>query len=237
MKRLVKSIALMIAMVAPATAGAQGQVETSVGADLVSNYVWRGQKLGDAAIQPYASIEYMGFGLEAWGSYGIVNSDDAKEIDLTLSYNLGRLTLAVTDYWVSGMDPKDRYFVYGANKGGHTFEANVGYDFDIFSVNWYTNFAGIDGVNKDGDRTYSSYFEVAAPFNLGGLEWKATVGGVPFATNFYEEMNSEGFAITDVSLSVGKEIKVTNTFSLPLNATIAANPSAQSMYFVVGVSF
>ena len=234
MKRLVKSIALIIAIIAPSAAGAQ---EASIGADLVSSYVWRGQKLGDAAIQPYASLEYNGFGLEAWGSYGLVNSDDAKEIDFTLSYNLGGLTVAVTDYWVSGIDPKDRYFLYGANKGGHTFEANIGYDFDFVSVNWYTNFAGIDGVNKDGDRAYSSYFEVAAPFSLGGLEWNAAVGGVPFATDYYEEMNSEGFAITNVTLSATKEIKVTNTFTLPVNAAISANPSAQSMYFVVGVSF
>ena len=52
------------------------------------------------------------------------------------------------------------------------------------AVNWYTNFAGNDGVNKDGDRAYSSYLELAAPFKLASLDWTATVGAVPFSTSF-----------------------------------------------------
>ena len=50
-------------------------------------------------------------------------------------------------------------------------------------------------VNKDGDRAYSSYFEVSAPFTLGGCDWTATVGAVPFASSFYADAN--GFAVTN----------------------------------------
>ena len=41
------------------TAHAQG-VETSIGADIVSSYIWRGQDLGSTAIQPTLGIEYKG---------------------------------------------------------------------------------------------------------------------------------------------------------------------------------
>ena len=50
---------------------AQDKVEASVGADLVSGYIWRGQDLGGASIQPAAGISYKGFSLSAWGSVGI----------------------------------------------------------------------------------------------------------------------------------------------------------------------
>ena len=103
MKRFFSGAALMAAMfMMPMMAGAQDKVEASVGADLVSNYVWRGMKLGDAAIQPCMSVSYKGFSLEAWGSYGLTSSDDTKEVDLTLSYTTGGLTVAVTDYFVEG---------------------------------------------------------------------------------------------------------------------------------------
>lgn len=69
-------------------ANAQERVAANVGADLVSSYVWRGQDLGNAAIQPNLSLNYRGFSLSAWGSVGLV-SEDVKELDLTLGYAIG----------------------------------------------------------------------------------------------------------------------------------------------------
>lgn len=102
------------------------------------------------------------------------------------------------------------------------------------AVNWYTNFAGDDGVDKDGDRAYSSYISVAAPFTLGGLDWTAEIGATPWATDFYE---ANGFAVCDVSLGVSKDIKITDSFSLPLFAKATWNPRSEGAYFVVGLSF
>ena len=58
-------------------------------------------------------------------------------------------------------------FLLIRHENSHVFEANVGYDFSSSCLNWYTNFAGNDGLNKDGDRAYSSYVEATAPFKLG----------------------------------------------------------------------
>lgn len=78
----------------PFTAKAQDKVEASVGVDLVSGYVWRGQDLGGVSLQPAVSVAYKGFSLEAWGSTGFSKTDadgyDAKEFDLTLGYSAGR---------------------------------------------------------------------------------------------------------------------------------------------------
>ena len=231
MKRIVL---LAMGLVMSMTTFAQDEIETTVSADIVSSYIWRGQDLGSAAVQPTLGIAYKGLSLSAWGNYGLVDTNDAKEFDLTLAYTTGGLNIGITDYWFNaGLDPDARYFKYDAHGTNHVFEANIGYDFGVASVQWFTNFAGNDGVNKDGERAYSSYAEVVVPFKLSAIDWTATVGAVPFATSFYNDWTS-GFAVTNVSLKATKEIKVTDSFSIPVFGQIAANPCTQKAYLVFG---
>ena len=110
---------------------------------------------------------------------------------------------------------------YDAHGTNHVFEANIGYDFGFASLQWYTNFAGNDGTNKDGKRAYSSYVELDVPFKLATVDWNATAGAVPFATDFY---GTTGFAVTNLSLKATKDIKVTDSFSIPVFGQVVANP-------------
>ena len=225
-----KKIVLMALMFATGmSATAQDEVETTVSADVVSTYVWRGMECGSAAIQPTLGIGYKGLTLSAWGSYGLVDTNEAKEFDLTLAYSTGGFNIGITDYWFN--TPEERYFLYDANKTSHIFEANIGYDFGPAAIQWFTNFAGNDGYNKDGKRAYSSYVELSAPFKLASVDWSATVGAVPYATDFY---GVDGFAVTNVSLKATKDIKVTDSFSIPVFAQVAANPSTEKAYLVFG---
>jgi hypothetical protein len=227
-----KIVLLAMGVVMGMTAFAQDEVETTVSGDVVSSYIWRGQDLGSTAIQPTLGVGYKGLSLSAWGSYGIADPADTKEFDLTLAYSLGGLNIGVTDYWFNnGLDPQNRYFKYDAHSTNHVFEANIGYDFGLASLQWYTNFAGNDGVNKDGDRAYSSYVEVVVPFKLSTIDWTATAGAVPFATDLY---GTSGFAVTNVALKATKDIKVTDSFSIPVFAQVAANPCSQKAYLVFG---
>lgn len=227
-----KILVLALGVVAGAPAYAQDMVETTVGADFVSQYIWRGQNLGSTAVQPTLGVDYKGLSLSAWGSYGLTDPADTKEFDLTLSYSVAGFSIGITDYWFNtGLDPKNRYFLYDAHSTNHVFEASASYDFGVASVQWYTNIAGNDGVNKDDKRAYSSYLEASVPFRLGGADWTATAGAVPFATDLY---GTSGFAVTNVSLQATKAVRVTDTFSIPLFAQVAANPCAQKAYLVLG---
>ena len=223
------ALALGLAAFAP-SALAQDKVETTIGADIVSMYYWRGQDLGAISLQPTLGIGYKGFSLTAWGNVGISQPDDTKEFDLTAAYETGAFHIGITDYWFNS--PNKRYFVYDSHKTSHIFEANIGYDFGPVALNWYTNFAGNDGTNKDNKRAYSSYVEATAPFKLGGCDWEAAIGAVPYATTSYSDAN--GFAVTNVSLKATKELKVSDTFSVPVFAQVAANPSTEKAYLVVG---
>ena len=227
-----KIVLLAMGMVMSMTAFAQDEIETTISGDVVSSYIWRGQDLGSTSIQPTLGVAYKGLSLTAWGSAPLVNTDDTKEFDLTLAYTIGGLNIGVTDYWFDrgGLDPDGRYFKYDAHGTNHIFEANIGYDFGFASLQWYTNFAGND-YKEDGKRAYSSYMEVNVPFKLSAIEWTATAGAVPYTSPQY---GTNGFAVTNLALKATKDIKITDTFSVPIFAQVAANPCSQKAYLVFG---
>ena len=231
-KILIFAMGLALSM----TALAQDKIEATISGDFVSSYIWRGQDCGDVSILPTLGVSYKGLSLTAWGSVGLSNSDDTKELDLTLAYTTGGFNISITDYWFNaGLDPENRYFKYDAHGTNHVFEANIGYDFGYASLQWYTNFAGNDGLNKNGQRAYSSYFEVDVPFKLATVDWSATVGLIPYATSYYNEWTS-GFSVTNVALKASKDIKITDSFSVPVFAQLVGNPRTQKAYFVLGVT-
>jgi hypothetical protein len=231
-----KIVLFAMGLVLSSTALAQEKVETTIRGDLVSSYIWRGQDLGSTAIQPTLGVGYKGLSLTAWGSYGLVNADDVKEFDLTLDYTIGGLSIGITDYWFSRMDggdPDGRYFKYEAHGTNHVFEGYIGYDFGFAALRWFTNFAGNDGTNKDGKRAYSSYVEVNVPFKLATVDWTATAGAVPYCTTSY---GTTGFAVTNLALKATKDIKITDSFSIPIFGQVVANPCSQKAYLVLGLS-
>ena len=77
---------------------AQDKIETTISGDIVSSYICRGLKMGNVSIQPTLGVSYKGLSLIAWGSVGF-NSDDMKELDLSLGYTIGKLNIGITDYW------------------------------------------------------------------------------------------------------------------------------------------
>ena len=213
-----KIVLFALGLVAVATAHAQDEkakVETTVAADFVTNYIWRGLDCGNISVQPTLGIGYKGLS------------------DLTLAYTIGGFNIGITDYWFNtgGDEPDNRYFKYDAHSTNHVFEANIGYDFGVLSLQWFTNFAGNDGFNKSDKRAYSSYAEVSVPFKLATVDWTATAGVVPYYTTFYD---TTGFAVTNLSLRADKEIKITDKFSVPVFGQVVANPSSQKAYLVFG---
>ena len=231
MKRILILGALLL-MMAPAMKAQS--LKADISADIVSRYVWRGMSLGDVSLQPTLGISAWGLSLSAWGNMGLSNPADAKEIDLTLAYTLGGFNIGVTDYWVTGgPDWENRYFRYTGGATNHVFEATVGYDFGPLAIRWFTNFAGNDALRADGRPAFSSYAELSIPFSLGGADWTFAAGVVPFATQYYE---AERFALTNLSLTASVDIPLWSGFSLPLFATLAANPHTRDAFFVVGIT-
>ncbi len=222
----------LLGSLATGSVSAQEKTEVNVGADLVSGYIWRGTDCGGVSIQPTISVAHSGFSLTAWGSVGF-ESTDAKELDFTLGYNTGRLSVAVTDYWFDRTDGvPSKYFDYRAHSTAHVFEATLGYDFGPLAVSWNTNFAGSDYKKANGERAYSTYIEAKAPFKLGGTDFAAEVGLTP-----WEGAYSDKFNVTNIGLRAGRDIRITDAFALPVFAKVTMNPFEDKAYFVFGMTF
>ena len=147
----------------PATADGHGS-SISIGADIVSRYVWRGVDFGDgASVQPSISYASGAFEIGAWSSWGLT-SNGANEKDLYLSFGAGPVDITITDYFfpTEGADFLD--------VGHHTIEVGAGFGAGSLSLFAAMNVAG-DAANND------LYVEVGMDMGtLGDAEIGLVVG-------------------------------------------------------------
>ena len=92
-----KIVLLAMGLVVSATTLAQEKekVETTIAADVVSQYVWRGLEAGSVSLQPTLGIGYKGLSLSAWGSVGLTDPACTKPITPTTSSRLTSVTISV----------------------------------------------------------------------------------------------------------------------------------------------
>lgn len=194
----------------------------NVGADIYSNYIWRGTKFGTGpAFQP--SIEYSGKILTA-GGWSSVDFLGYQEADLYFSFLLpAGFTIGMTDYYYPGL----KYFNYSDTAGSHVFEINLGFTKGSFSItgNYILNKAGGAG-SLGGDK----YFEAKYAFKSFNLFIGAGDGW--HVNNTVPGKNK--FAVCNLGLEASKKIKVTDSFSIPVTGQLIFNPDKEQMYIVVG---
>ena len=204
----------------------------SLGADVVSSYVWRGTKIGTGPnIQPWMKYSTGGFTLGAWGSTSFHFDTDVAEMDLYTSYTFGfGLTVGLTDYYYQNTP----YFQYQGDTSSHAFEINAVYTIKSLSIaaNYIINDASNGGpANKPGGG--DMYFELGYAFkNFGvfagaGNGWHTT----------YKENGDDVFAVCNIGLKASKELKITDNFLLPISGALSVNPDKEQLNLVIGISF
>ena len=201
-------------------------------ANVVTNYIWHGQNLGGLSLQPSLTVGWNDLYLNVWGSAGIA-TDDHREIDFSLGYELGNLSINVTDYWYLGAGESDKFFNYAAHSTYHTLEASVGYDFGFMSLGWSTYFGGYD-YNEEGKREYTSYIQAEVPFTIGSFEGTASVGATPWGSAVYE---ANRFMVCEAAVALSKEIQITPNFAVTASGKVAVNPATEDAFFVFGLGF
>ncbi len=187
----------------------------STGTDLVSGYVWRGTKFGSGpALQPGVKYSNGGFTIGGWGSY-CFSTNEAAEADLYASYafSLGKsssLTFTLTDYYFPGATSK--YF----DGDSHYYEPMVSLGLGKFS------FAGAYMTNaKD------VYFE--AGLAAGPVTLFAGAGNGQYTKD-------ATFNLCNFGIKTSKEIKISDSFSIPLSGSLILNPSTEQLHIVVGIT-
>jgi hypothetical protein len=192
----------------------------STGADLYSNYIFRGVKYGQGpSFQPYVEAAVGGFAIGAWGAF---DASGFAESDLYLAYGFDfGLSLGVTDYYYPGSDYSD----FSEESGSHAIEINLGYEIGglALAANYIVNEAGSAG-SVGGDM----YYEIGYAFDNVGFFFGVGDG--------WHTSDTE-FDVVNVGLSTSKDIKITDSFTLPVSGSVIWNPDAKQQYVVVGVSF
>lgn len=232
MKKLVLASAFAMSVFAVNAA----ETSFDLGADVVSQYVWRGvYQGGGVSVQPGMGYEVGGLSIGAWGSVDIAGMA-CKELDFTIGYSVGGFSIAVTDYWWNG---QSEAFTKGTYFDGETHlqEVALGYEFGEsfpLSIGVATFVAGDADVKGNGDQAYSTYISLGYPFAIAGVDCGVAVGMSAGESSIY---CTDGFDVTNVSLSASKEIALSPSFSLPVFAELSFAPATNDAYLVIGLSF
>jgi hypothetical protein len=192
----------------------------NVNADLYSNYIWRGSKLGTGpSLQPSVTFKTGGLAVGVWGSF---DANGYMEADPYFSYSFPfGLSLGITDYYLPGRP----LFEVSDTAGNHALELNGGFTKWglALSANYIVNEAG--GVASIGGDMYFQAGYAFRYFNIflgAGNGWHTSDGD---------------FAICNIGIGTTKEIKITDTFTIPVTGQVIVNPERERLFVVVGFSF
>ncbi len=235
MKKLfiVLFLALAAIICLQGTANGQG---FKVGSDFVSRYVWRGMDFANSpSIQPTLSYTTKcGFEIGYWGAYS-TTAVNYQETDLYLSYTIKDvISITVTDYFFpmgDSLSINNHYFEYGEDKTGHILEGNLTFNgLKNFPVYLSLNY-NLYGADKDN----SFYGEIGYNGSVGTYEYSVFLGVTP-GKGIYLPDGSDEFSVVNVGLTISKEVKITDTFSLPVMGSLIFNPQAENIFLVFGFS-
>lgn len=229
MKKVKTTLLALVAVLSLGTIQAQEEEsDFSVGADVVSSYIWRGTNCGLApAIQPCISYATGSFEIGAWGSTSFNYEQGGYEADLYLGYSFDfGLSVTLTDYYFGG-----DWTEFGDN---HSIEPMLTYETESglsFSAAYMFLAAAEDGSTdfaEEGDM----YFEIGYAFDnnvslfLGAGDGQYTM----------DDDGDDDFMICNIGMSYSTELSLGNA-KLPVFGSIVINPANGGFYPVVGFSF
>lgn len=225
MKKLLYTI--MITAVVTMSGYAQ---ELSLGADLVSRYVWRGTDFGSSAsVQPGLSVAFGSLEIGTWASYSLVNSM-SEEHDFYISYGISDITLAVTDYYYPSVffaaDQNYGFFNFDDDgNGAHVVEVSAAYSSEGFPLSLLVAYNVYNDVDDSfyAEASYAAgIFDIFLGLTTGSSAWYGVAG--------------DGIAVINAGITASKDIPITESFTLPLFGQVILNAETERSFFVIGVS-
>jgi hypothetical protein len=209
----------IVALMTLSTADVKAQ-EVDFGADVVSQYVWRGTQFGAGPhVQPWMSAATGNLELGIWGSFPTTGGDAGHELDLYASYDFGVAALTVTNYTFPGA-------------GGAYADTEGLFEDAYLEISGSTTVGPIDltvGYFTEVEALY-----VEAGFSLGVVDFALGYGSDDEANAWYANGDS---GLVNIAIGGSKDIKITEDYSLPLFSSFVYNPDAESAFLVFGMSF
>jgi hypothetical protein len=261
MKELLRKILIGLILYANTSlCFSQDQSPFQLGADIMSRYIWRGMNLGGSSpsIQPWMKFDFLAgspnhsLTVGAWGAYTFSNTA-GQEVDLFLIYSYKEfLSFTITDYFAPGINPtygRGSFFNFNSDSTSHVLEGAVSFNGTqtfpltfLFAMNFYGNDAR--RINNDGSAgkiMMSNYFEAGYRADIGGVALNLFVGATLNQSD--ESAGEVGYygntsaGIINLGIKASKNLTITDSFSIPVQASIVTNPESGDIFLVFGFSF
>ena len=220
---------------AAAPGAASGQ-SASIGADVVSRYVWRGADFGESmSVQPALTLSYGNLEVGAWGSYSVsAPGAGANENDLWAAYtvssaNGASISFGVTDYYFPAPGSDDEPAPGFLEKDAHTLELSLAFSGpESFPISLF------GGMLTRNDPDNSVYLEASCPVGMAeGVEVGLVAGMVTGASEFY---GTDGAGFVNLGISASSALAITGSYAPPVSVSYVFNPAADRAYLVFGLS-
>jgi len=210
----------------------EGAWSLSVGNEAVTQYMWRGQAVGETpTIVPTVTLDFEkdDFAFEA-GYCSITELQGAHYLEM--------------DFWASA---SYKGFTFTAMEqglgnnlgiGGYddnlelTLEYELPFEYLPATISWNTFVAG-DDFNLDGSRAFSSYVELNLPYEINDLSLCLTAGAVPYRSEVMYGVES-GFRFVNLSFQAAYNFTIGENFGLPLYIQDTYNPIIGKNYVILG---
>lgn len=233
----------------------QSPISVDFSAKIKSRHVWYGWlSCSSWNVQPDLTISAYGAFFNAW-AYTALDHTLSSEIDLTLGYTLGPVTLSYIDMFYPTEDKHNalphnegtsghmRFFRFRSEDGGDIHQQMALLQFHgvrYFPIECTVGvFTFGDPLIENGALVKQESFSTIVNFGYShslktGQKLTYELGFTPFkGSGFF----ADGLNVVNVKFGVSQPIRITNSFGLQLNGELVVNPYRENLYFIVGLGF
>ena len=208
-KTVLSGVVLALALALAGPAAAQDEAAVSVGIDLVSDYVWRGQVMNDdGALQPWVGVLFDGFAFNVWGSMDLDDTPNDAQWEFTEVQVNASYTIPIGTY---ALDVGAIYYNYPNTAIESTFEVYGTFTFTdvVFSpyVSLYYDVDEIDGFYLRVGGSYGQELET--------FEWELGLSLGAGSEDYNEGyFFTDDFALNDLTVGVTVTFPFSEQFSV-----------------------
>lgn len=217
----------------------------SVSMDIVNRYIWRGVEFGvdqdgnsTPHLQPTAGLSYsftngssLSFGI--WGSYGFDGSYSESDFYLNVFYPTEVIDFSATfnDYYYPYLQIPFTNFKSEGN-GAHTIDAQL-----LLSLKSYlpVSFLISSNIYNEVPDNNSIYVECGYSFEISNTNIGLFAGAAK-GHSIWHTVNTDKFEFVNVGFKLGKSIKISDEYSIPVGIQWIYNHHLKNNYIVFKVT-
>ncbi|MFH1619130.1 MAG: hypothetical protein ABIG11_04430 [bacterium] len=215
---------------------------------VVNRRVWRGREYGGNFPHVQPSIEYSfgnaGLAVGAFASHAIHPSSIGEGADFYIScVPWDSVVMTFVDYYFLSDGVGNNFFNYSRNETKHIIEGMIRYNGTenfpatlLFAMNVH----GADGTRPNGDPYYAKYLEAGYPISFTAVDIRIFLGAAldnPEREDGWVGYYGGSGGVINLGFTLSRKIKISETYSIPVNSSLIHNPETKKVYLVFCLSF